>query len=139
MVSDVLGVSSVAHNSLEDVRALQKLVSNTSVREEEIMKPRFSDLVLTTARSIMLTRLLIYTLQTLIAALVITKRMAERIASANLQLCHMNLTFQRSGLEGLSSNLLENINRPTKVKRSKRITLQLYNYFTGAVYNHDFE
>ena len=39
LVSDLLGISYSAHDSLEDVRALQQLLSCKEVNEKAIIKP----------------------------------------------------------------------------------------------------
>ena len=59
--------------------------------------------------------------------------MGEKIAGSNLQLCHMNLAFQRGGLEGIASILTEMINGKARVTRSKRVAQQLYKYFKDLV------
>ena len=74
-----------------------------------------------------------HTLQPLLVAKVVSKGMAEKIAGSNLQLGHMNLAFQRGGLEGIACILSETINGKARVTRSKRIAQKLYKYFKELV------
>lgn len=134
MVADLLGVSYGAHDSLEDVRAIQKLVSHANVSSKEISESSFSvDYAVESTKYCVNRATNMHTLQPLLVAKVITRGMAEKIAGSNLQLCHMKLAFQRGGLEGISSLLSEKINGKARVTGSKRIALRLHKYFKDLV------
>ncbi|XP_068672897.1 uncharacterized protein [Montipora foliosa] len=134
LVTDLLGVSYGAHDALEDVRAIQKLVSHVNVNGKEISESSFTvDYALESTKYCVNRATNMHTLQPLIVAKVVSKGMAEKIAGSNLQLCHINLAFQRGGLEGIASILSETINGKARVTRSKRITQQLYKYFKDLV------
>ena len=126
LVTDLLGVYYGAHDSLEDVRALQKLVSHVNVSSKEISESSLTvDYAVESTKYCVNRATNMHTLQPLLVAKVVTKGMAEKIAGSNLQLCHMNLAFQRGGLEGIASILSETINEKARVTRSKRIAQQL--------------
>ena len=134
LVTDLLGVSYGAHDSLEDVRALQKLVSHVNVSSKEISESSFTvDYAVESTKYSVNRATNMHTLQPLVVAKVISKGMAEKIAGSNLQLCHMDLAFQRGGLEGISSTLSETLNGKARVTRSKKIAQQLYKYFKDLV------
>ena len=119
------------HNT---VRALQKLVSHANVNSKEISESRFTvDYALESTKYCVNRATNMHTLQPLIVAKVVSKGMAEKIAGSNLQLCHINLAFQRGGLGGIASILSETINGKARVTRSKRIVQQLYKYFKDLV------
>ena len=120
LVTDLLGVSYEAHDSLEDVRALQKLVAHVNVSSKEISESSFTvDYAVESTKYCVNRATNMNTLQPLLVAKVISKGMAEKIAGSNLQLCHMNLAFQRGDLEGIASILSEMINGKARVRRSK--------------------
>lgn len=111
LVTDLLGISYGAHDSLEDVGAFQKLVSHVNVNSKEISESRFTvDYALESTKYCVNRATNIHTLQTLIVAKVVSKEMAEKIAGSNLYLCHISLAFQRGGLEGIASILSQTIN-----------------------------
>lgn len=134
LVPDLLGISYGAHESLEDVRALQKVVSHVNVNSKKNSESSFTvDYAMESNKYCANRATNMHTVQPLIAAKVVSKGMAEKIASSNLQLCHINLAFQRGGLEGIASILSETINGKAWVTRSKRIAQQLYKYFKDLV------
>ena len=134
LVTDLLGVSYEAHDSLADVRALQKLVAHVNVSSKEISESSFTvDYAVECTKYCVNRATNIHTLQPLLVAKVVSKGMAEKIAGSNLQLCHINLAFQRGGLEGIASILSEMINGKARVTRSKRIAQQLFKYFKNLV------
>ena len=129
-----MGIYCGTHDSLEDVRALQKLVSHVNVNSKEISESSLTvDYALKSTKYCVNRATNMHTLQPLIVARVVSKGMAMKIAGSNLQLCHINLAFQRGGLEGTASILSEMINGKARVTRSKRIAQQLYKYFKDLV------
>ena len=78
LVTDLLGISYGAHDSLDDVRAFQKLVSHVNVNSKEISESRFTvDYALESTKDCVNRATNIHTLQTLIVAKVVSKEMAE--------------------------------------------------------------
>jgi len=134
LVTDLLGVSYGAHDSLEDVRALQKLVSHVNVSSKEISESSFTVNYAVESTEYCVNRATnMHTLHPLIVAKVVSKGIAEKMAGSNLQLCHINLAFQRGGLEGIASILSETVNGKLRVTKSKRIAQQLHKYFKDLV------
>ena len=85
LVTDLLGISYGAHDSLDDVRAFQKLVSHVNVNSKEISESRFTvDNALESTKYCVNRATNIHTLQTVIVAKVVSKEMAEKIAGSNL-------------------------------------------------------
>ena len=102
LVSDVLGISYGAHDCLEDVRALQKLVTYKEVTEKQILESSFStDCAVSSTKYHLNKAINLQSLQPLITTNVISKRMGGKIAGSGLTLQHLNLAFQRGGKEGL--------------------------------------
>ena len=89
LVSDLLGISYGAHNSLEDVSALQQLVSYKEVNEKEILESSFTiNFAINSTKYTANKAVNLRTLQPLIASNVVSKGMGEKIAGSGLMLSH---------------------------------------------------
>ena len=121
LVTDFLGISYGAHDSLEDVRALHKLVSHVNVSSKEISESSFTvDYAVESTKYCINRTSNMHTLQPLLVAKVVSKGMAEKIAGC--------------GLEGIACILSETINGKARVTRSKKIAQKLYKYFKDLVW-----
>ena len=133
LVADLLGISYGAHNSLEDVRALQKLVSYKEVNNKTLLESSFTTAFAINSTKYSLNKAAnLQTLQPLIASKVVTKGMGDKIAGSGLMLSHLQLSFSRGGKDGFKSVLTEKINGKARVTTSSRIIMQLCNYFTNT-------
>ena len=129
LVSDLLGISYSAHDSLEDVRALQQLVSYTEVNNEAISKSSFTLTYAINSTKYCLNKAVnLHSLRPLIASKVITKGMGDKIAGSGLTLSHLKLSIQRGGKEGLKSVLTEKVNGKPRVTATSRIIAALFSY-----------
>lgn len=129
LVSDLLGISYSAHDSLEDVRALQRLVSYKEVNEKAIIKASFSlNYAINSTKYCLNKAVNIHSLQPLIVSKVISKGMGDKIAGSGLTLSHLKLSIQRGGKEGLRSVLTEKVNGKPRVTTTSRIIAALFSY-----------
>lgn len=125
-----------AHNSLEDVRALQRLVSCKEVSRKYLIESSLVKEVQlsTTEFAVRSTKYCVqkkFSLQTLhppVTTKVVSKGMAEKIAGSGLTFHHLQLSFQRGGQDGLTNILSEKINGKARVTNNRRIISQLSNY-----------
>ena len=132
LVADLLGISYGAHDSLEDVRALQKLVSYKGVNEKTLLESSFTTAFAVNSTKYSLNKTAnLQTLQPLIAANVVTKCMGNKIAGSGLMLSHLQLSFSKGGKDGLKRVLTEIVNGKARVTTSSRIIMQLCNYLTN--------
>lgn len=128
-MSDLLGISYSAHDSLEDVRALQRLVSYKEVNEKAIIKASFSlNYAINSTKYCLNKAVNIHSLQLLIVSKVISKGMGDKIAGSGLTLSHLKLSIQRGGKEGLRSVLTEKVNGKPRVTTTSRIIAALFSY-----------
>ena len=130
LVSDILGISYGAHDSLEDVRALQKLVTYKEVTKKQILESSFTTNFAVSSTKYHFNKAVnLQSLQPLITTNVVSKGMGGKIAGSGLMLQHLKLAFQRGGNKGLRSVLSERINGKARVTTSSRIIMQINNYF----------
>ena len=131
LVADLLGVFYVTHDSLEDVKALQRLlVSCRKVEENQLIESSFSTESAVQSTEYCVKKMVnLRTLQPLIASKAVSKGMAEKIAGSGLTLHHLQLSFERGGEDGLNSILSDHVNGKPRVTKNRRIISQLSNYF----------
>lgn len=129
LVADHLGTSYRAHDSLEDVRALQQLVSYKEVNDKVTMESSFTINYAINSTTYCLNEAVnVHSLQPLITSKVISKGMGDKIAGSGLMLNHLKLSFIHGGKEGLRSVLAERINGKPRVTISSRIIMALVNH-----------
>lgn len=100
LVSDLLGISYSAHDSLEDVRALQRLLSCKEVNEKAIIKSSFAFFfcyAINSTKYCLHKAVNIHSLQPLIVSKVISKGMGDKIAGSGLTLNHLKLSILWEG------------------------------------------
>ena len=99
LVSDLLGISYSAHDSLEDVRALQRLLSCKEVNEKAIIKSSFTFFcyAINSTKYCLNKAVNIHSLQPLIVSKVISKGMGDKIAGSGLTLSHLKLSILWEG------------------------------------------
>ena len=130
LVADLLGVFYVSHDSLEDVKALQRLVSCRGFDKNQLIESSFSTESAVQSTEYCVKKMVnLRTLQPLIASEVVSKGMAEKIAGSGLTLHHLQLSFERGGEDGLISILSDHVNGKARVTKNRRILSQLSDYF----------
>jgi len=122
-------LDTTAHNALADVHILQRLASKF-VSEDCILKQSFTLSWLEEYYDFLdKKRENLSSLQPLIQAKVITKGMAEKVASSGLTITHLQLAFQRGAADGLSNMLMERFQGKPRVTRNKCVVANICNFF----------
>ena len=131
LVADLLGISYAAHNSLEDAKALQRLVSCQAFDKNQLIESSFStEFAVQYIEYCERKKFNLYTLQPLIESEVVSKGMVEKMAHSGISLDHLQYSFEMGGKDGLISILSDQVNEKARVTKNKRIISQLINYFT---------
>ena len=130
LASDLLDTTYTAHNALADVNMLQKLASKFISNDDCILKHSFTLSWLEEYYDFLdKKRENLGSLQPLIQAKVITKGMAEKVASSGLTIAHLQLAFQRGAADGISNVLMERFQGKPRVTRNKRVIANICNFF----------
>ena len=115
-----LGISYSAHDSLENVRTLQQLIS---------YKSSFTlNHAISSTKYCLNKAVNLQSLQPLIASKVIFKSMGDKTSGSGLTLSHIKLSILRSGKEGLRSVLTEKVNGKPRVTATSRVIDALFSY-----------
>ena len=128
LVADILKDQYEAHDALEDVTALHRLLAHLDVNEEYFQKHQFSinfihEALLTTKRA-----------QTFHGMeKVVTKATIHKLASSGLEMSHLLLAFQRGGSNALEAVLTENVAGKPRVTKNKRILHAIDNFVQERV------
>ena len=131
LVADLLGMSYAAHNSLEDAKALQRLVSCQAFDRNQLIESSFStEFAVQYTEYCERKKFNLYTLQPLIESEVVSKGMVQKMAGSGVSLNHLQHSFEMGGKDGLISILSDQVNGKARVTKNKRIISQLINYFT---------
>ena len=72
------------------------------------------------------------TLQTLVAQKVLSSGMAEKMAASGLNFSHLEIVFQRGGVDGLKDLCTEKFGGKCRVTSDKRILTALSSYFENV-------
>ena len=125
LVNDLLHESYSAHNSLDDVKALQKL-------SQVVMSafPRYifgATAIVNTANSAIFKA----TLRPLEESKAVSKTMSSKIAKSGLNYSHLKSAIVRNGLDGLQALLSEDVNGKVRVTKDGRIIKRIFDYFTN--------
>lgn len=119
-----------AHNALEDVKTLNKIVNLPSV--SSINKPSCEFSVDYVTKSIDYNSVVkrnMPSLQVLVNRKIITAGMARKIAGSDLSLRHLQLVHKRIGRDGLSALLSETVAGRVRVSKSQKVISSLCDYF----------
>lgn len=119
-----------AHNALEDVKTLKKIVNLPSV--SSINKPSCEFSVDYVTKSIDYNSVVkrnMPSLQVLVNRKIITAGMARKIAGSDLSLRHLQLVHKRIGRDGLSALLSETVAGRVRVSKSQKVISSLCDYF----------
>lgn len=122
LVSNLLGEIYDAHNAIEDVKVLAKLIQHVNLPTEDLMAHSFTPLAI--ANNILFNKakaLNLPSLDPLIYSGVIKRPTAENIAGSGLKLSHLKLLYTRGGEDALrdvfTAKNVEGFPRVTNVKK----------------------
>ena len=124
LMASLLNETYAAHNSLDDVKALQKL--------SDLVLSKFSSYIFDSSivvNSVNAPRHKL-TLEPLVTGKVISESMANKIAGAGLTYDHLKLAFDRNGMDGLSAVLSEKVNGKVRVTKHPPIIQRIFEHFT---------
>ena len=127
LCKDYLNLSYDAHNSLEDVKALQKLCS--AVDMKLFLDHSFTfQFVSETNEYSNKKQKNVSSMQNLLGENVISKSMIDKIASSGLSFHHLNLAFQRDSVNGVKNVLSEKIDGKPRVTNRNCIISKIQDY-----------
>lgn len=123
LVTKFLNEEHAAHNAIEDVSSLQKLVCSISRNEDSIKKSIFSvDQALFSFVSLKLERMNLPSLKCLVDNAALSKTMAKKVASSGLNYAALKLAYSRNEQDGIRQVLTEQcVGKPRVTKCSKII------------------
>ena len=123
LMNNLLHESYAAHNSLDDVIALAKLL--------ELVKDKFPSYSFGANEIRNLVNAAQYkrTLQPLQVKKAVSDSMATKIAKAGLNFDHLKLAFERKGFDGLYSILSEKVNGVPRVTKHVPVIQRMCDYF----------
>jgi hypothetical protein len=134
LYSCLFGKDYIAHNALEDVRALSKLFQEIDVSIEILKKHSFC---ISSTVAIFYFRMqsnsLFNTFLPLVEKKVLSKCMASKLANSGLALQHLKLALKRDGQQGIQNVLSETskYTQKARVTKSKKIIQSLYCYLSA--------
>ena len=111
----MIGYSYTAHNALEDAKALEKLLTTSRIREQDMTKNSIS-IDLAFKNDVCLENEVKYlpSLTPMVTEKVVSKDMAKKIAGSGLCFRHLCIAFRRGNREGLSKLLSEKSGKRVK-------------------------
>lgn len=111
-----------AHDSLQDVLALKRLLDHTGPSPEVKLAASFtSNSAFAIFHHKNTTKSLMSTLKPLLDQKVISNGMGNKIASSGLSLSHLQLAYRRNGREGVQDVLTEITDNSVRVTKSRKI------------------
>lgn len=129
LVKETMGMTYDAHSALEDVMALQKLVTHHKISDTVMLKHSFeTDFVVSSIENKDKTDDSLATLAPLASC--ISEYMLKKIARSGLAYHHLKLAIERGGVEGLRSILGERCeNGSVRVTKNKTVVMNIYGHF----------
>lgn len=119
-----------AHDALEDIKTLKKIVLLPSVISDNKHICEFStNYVVKSMEYNTIVKRNLPSLQVLVNRKIITAGMAKKIAGSNLSLHHLEIVYKRDGKDGLSALLAESVSGRVRVSRSQKVITSLCDYF----------
>lgn len=119
--------SYAAHDALEDVTALQKLLMTIYSKNKQL----FSDKVFHPVD--------ISSFSNLISSKVVTTQTANKIITSGLTLHHLTTVYNRGGKDGLKLVLSESVNGTPRVTNSSVVVKKMSAYFESMKENTKLE
>ena len=123
-MANLLNETYAAHNSLDDVKSLQKLSQLVTLKFPSYI---FHSSVIINSVNAATNKL---TLQPLLTRKVVSESMASKLATAGLTYDHLKLAHDRNGLDGISALLSEKVNGVVRVTKHPPVIQRIFEYFT---------
>ena len=124
LMAELLHESYSAHNALDDVKALQRILG---LVESALSQHLFGPTVIINLVNAASHR---STLKPLEENKAITKTMAGKIAKSGLQYDHLKTEFERNRFDGLASVLGESVDGTVRVTKQGKIIQNIFEYFS---------
>ena len=131
LVKDLTGENYDAHDALQDVVSLQKLVNHVNIETHLKKNASFTTkFVLDIHKKSLVVNKNLPSLQKLVNQKVLSLGMTKKIAGSGLSLKHLQLCYQRNGREGIQNIFSETVpnQEVVRVTRSKRIVDSVSEY-----------
>ena len=130
----LIGGTYDAHNALEDVKALEKLINKIDPSSEEKRKHTFSvQYVLDVQEYNRNAAVNLLGWKVLFELGVISKNIAQKAAKSGLRPEHLELSYKCAGEDGVYSVLSELTNSGYRVTKDSKISKQLSDYFENKL------
>ena len=130
LVKDVLGATYEAHNAIEDVTYLQKVVKKMSFAIECFQANSFTMVYVKNRAEYNANKALnLRTFFPVITAKLMSENMAAKAAGSGLKLSHLGLAFQRGETEGLAQLLKDRSSGKIRVTARQAVIQRLASYF----------
>ena len=124
LMDNLLNETYAAHNSLDDVKALQKLSQLVLSKFPSYI---FDSGIIINSVNALRNKL---TLQPLLAGKAVSESMASKIGRAGLTYDHLKLAYNRNGMDGLSALLSEKVNGVVRVTKHPPVIQRIFQHFS---------
>ena len=129
LATDLLSSDYNAHNALADVQVLHQLTTKFLSTKMPVKHSFTVSWVRDHNIFLLQKRKTLQTFQPLIQEKALSTGMAEKAASSGLSFHHLQLAFQRNGVDGLQNILKEKFNGKPRVTANARILSKVCNFF----------
>lgn len=129
LVQNVMNAQYGAHNALEDVKSLQKLVTFSKLDTDKLFAHSTS--VNSAIDTYMFEKkgdVNLITFSSMLQHKVISKQMALKMSRSGLSLGHLRLAVDRGGRDGLYHLFTEKVNGKVRVTSANRIVQNVFNF-----------
>lgn len=134
LLKNIMGVTYDAHDALEDVVALQKLVDFVHIEKKPMQKASFTvEYMKESYQHSLRVRQNMPSLKTMIEEKVVSSNMAKTIAGSGLAYKHLKLAYERDcikGIESLFTEIYDSCSRKVRVTKSKNIIDSVSDHFS---------
>ena len=134
IASYILNEDYNAHNSLDDVKTLEKIMERSDTSLENKLQYCVSlSYIIDNLSYGNMKKAALDTLQPLLLFKIITSHMAGKIAGTGLSMNHLELAYMRNGSDGLEALLTECVDGKPRVTRNKKILAKIVSFFSWAI------
>lgn len=129
LAKDLLRTTYNAHNAVDDVKILQKLVSKF-ISDELLLKHSFTISWFREYTSFLKQKKEnLKTFSPFIQSGVVSRGIADKMAASGLNLYHLHFAFENGGTDGLYNVLTENVEDKPRVTNNNKILTQICKFF----------
>jgi DNA polymerase III epsilon subunit-like protein len=129
LVKNLMNAQYSAHNALEDVCSLQKLIIYTEIPFDQMCCHSITmDAAIDTYIFEKKADVNLVSLSNMQQEKIVSKQMAMKIAKSGLSLAHLRLAVNRGGRDGLYKLFTEKVNGKVRVTSAKRIIDSVFSY-----------